>query len=268
MVIEVPQPQGNPAPQEPISPNVKPSPKRPRYERFGEVIRYLTMEELAQFFDSIEDYRHKLMFRMIYELGCRVGEFVRIQLLHLSFTRSTVFFPAENTKTRQRRASHLPLGVLNEVKSVLRAEGRMAKRSDRIYKPEEYLFYPRTPRAPYCENRIRQLFLRYARLARLDRTYGRDTQGRLLHEFTVHSLRHSHIMNYVHVFKLPLPIVQKQVGHKSLRTTSIYLRPSDEQVGQAYTEARAEHGPKALKTLGTLSFYNDTRTHKRPPVGA
>ncbi|GMU84052.1 MAG: hypothetical protein AMXMBFR47_39220 [Planctomycetota bacterium] len=79
--------------------------KTPQYERFGETIRYLTVEELQQFFDAVEDYRHKLMMRVIYELGCRVGEFVRIQLRHIAFDRSTVYFPAENTKTRQRRVT-------------------------------------------------------------------------------------------------------------------------------------------------------------------
>ena len=48
-----------------------------RYERFGEVIRYLTIEELKLFFDSIDNYYHKLMFEVMYELGCRVGEYVR-----------------------------------------------------------------------------------------------------------------------------------------------------------------------------------------------
>ncbi|MCB0832680.1 MAG: site-specific integrase, partial [Bacteroidetes bacterium] len=75
----------------------------PKYDRFGETIRYLTERELQQLFDSIEDYRHKLMLRMIYELGCRVGEFVRIQLKHLDFNRSVVLFPAENTKTGKMR---------------------------------------------------------------------------------------------------------------------------------------------------------------------
>jgi integrase len=56
---------------------------------------------------------------MVYELGCRVGEFVRIQLKHLNFSRSTVFFPAENTKTRRKRTSHLPRGLMNEVISML-----------------------------------------------------------------------------------------------------------------------------------------------------
>ena len=62
-----------------------------KYERFVELIRYLTTDELQQFFDSIDDYYHKIMFQVIYELGCRVDEFARIQVKHLNFSRSTVF---------------------------------------------------------------------------------------------------------------------------------------------------------------------------------
>ena len=94
-----------------------------RYERFGEVIRYLTADELQQFFDSIDNYTHKLMFEVIYELGCRVGEFVRIQVQHVSFSRSTVFFPAENTKTKTARTSSLPQGLTNETQEHAQAKG-------------------------------------------------------------------------------------------------------------------------------------------------
>ena len=219
------------------SPNVKVSQK---CERFGETIRYLTLEEWQRFLDCIEDYRHKLMMRIIYELGCRVGEFVRIQLKHLDFSRSSVFFPAENTKTRHRRRSHLPRGLMNELKSLLKREDRMTKRSEELKRPEEFLFHPPCRRSqPYCENRIRQIFCRYATKAGLDRAYGVDSLGRKLHQFTVHSTRHSHIMHYVHVYKLPLPIVQKQVGHRTLKATSVYLKPSDEAVAEAYESAKA-----------------------------
>jgi integrase/recombinase XerD len=248
--------------------NVKEPKKTNRYERFGETIRYMTVEELQQFLNVIEDYRHKLMMQVIYELGCRVGEFVRIQLKHLNFSRCAVYFPAENTKTKQRRVSHLPPGLMNEIKSLLRQKGRMAHRTERLYDPEEYLFHPgRSAKRRYTENRLRQIFQGYVRTAGLDREYGRDKKGRVLHELTIHSTRHSHIMHYVHVYKLPLPIVQKQVGHKSLKTTSVYLRPSDEHVGEAYAEARSRHAPlarppKDLNTPDVLSFYNDTTKGK------
>ena len=223
-----------------------------RYERFGETIRYLTLDEWQQLLDSIDDYRHKLMIRLIYHLGCRVGEFVRIQLKHLDFGRSSVFIPAENTKTGHRRSSHVPVGLMNEIKSMLKREDRMLKRSDAVLNPDEYLFKKsksshrrfassamRNIAGRYTENRVRQIFQRYVHKAGLSREYGTDSKGRKLHQITVHSLRHSHIMHHIHVYKLPLPIVQKQVGHRTLKATSVYLNPSDEAVGDAYEEGNS-----------------------------
>jgi integrase len=210
-----------------------------RYERFGEVVRYLTVDELGQLFDSIDNYNHKLMFEIIYELGCRVGEFVRIQVKHLNFARSTVFFPAENTKTKHARMSYLPKGLTNEVKSMLKQKGLVTKRSERTRNANAYLFHPgKRWNTPYTENRIRQIFQHYVEKAGLQQVYGKDTYGRNLKMFTVHSLRHSHIMHYVVDRKVPLPIVQKQVGHRSLKTTSVYLSASTEKMAEAYRQAR------------------------------
>ena len=111
------------------STNVKFSKKR---LNFGDTIRYLTINELKQLFDCIDHYHHKLMFQVIYELGCRVGEFVRIQVKHLNFSRSTVFFPAENTKTKYPRTSYLPKGLMNEVKSLLKQKAILSKRSQNL----------------------------------------------------------------------------------------------------------------------------------------
>lgn len=210
-----------------------------RYERFGEIIRYLTVEELSQFFDSIDNYKHKLMFEVIYELGCRVGEFVRIQVRHVNFNRSTVFFPAENTKTRYARVSYLPKGLANEIKSMLKQAGVIARRGDRIKKAEAFLFHPgKRWNRPYTENRIRQIFQNYINKAGLQEVYGKDCLGRNLKMFTVHSLRHSHCMAYVVDKGVPLAVVQKQVGHRNLKTTSVYLQPSTEKIAQAYNEVR------------------------------
>jgi integrase len=196
------------------------------------------MDEWHQLLDVVDNNRHKLMLRVVYHLGCRVGEFVRIQLKHLDFGRGSVFFPAENTKTGFRRTSHMPAGLMNEIKSTLRQEGRMQKRAEVILDPDDYLFRrSRRSARPYSENRMRQIFLKYVRKARLDRTYGVDSRGRQLHQFTIHSLRHSHVMHHIHVHKLPLPIVQKQVGHRTLKATSVYLNPSDEAVADAYDRA-------------------------------
>ena len=217
-----------------------------KYERFGEIIRYLTVDEFRQFFDCIDNYQHKLMFQVIYELGCRVGEFVKIQVKHVNFNRSTVFLPAENTKTKHARTSHLPRGLANEIKSYLRGKGIINKRNHNAKKPEAYLFHPgRRYNHYYTENRIRQIFQAYIDRAGLRQTYGRDSCGRQLKMFTVHSLRHSHIMHYTVDRGLPLPIVQKQVGHRNLKTTSVYLTASTEKVAEAYKKARRHYDCQA-----------------------
>ena len=180
------------------------------------------------------------MFQTIYESGCRVGEFVRIQVKHLDFGRNRVFFPAENTKTKHPRTSHLPAGLMNEVQSMLRQKSMLTKREGRMLKPDAFLFHPgRRWNHHYTENRIRQVFQVYIQKAGLQRVYGRDTQGRQLKTFTVHSMRHSHITHYIIEHELPLPIVQKQVGHRRLKTTSVYLSASQELVAKAYTQVRA-----------------------------
>jgi integrase len=57
-------------------------------------------------------------------------------------------------------------------------------------------------------------------------------------------------MHFIHIHKLPLPIVQKQVGHKTLKTTSVYLRPSDKAVAEAYGEVRSMFSPRDLGKTG------------------
>lgn len=122
---------------------------------------------------------------------------------------------------------------------MLRQQGIMGKREDRIIKPGAYVFHlGRRWNTPYTENRIRQIFQHYVTKAGLQQIYGKDTCGKSLRMFTVHSLRHSHIMTYVVDRGLPLPIVQKQVGHRSLKTTSVYLSASTEKMAQACSEAR------------------------------
>ena len=44
-----------------------------RLLRFGETIRYLTPEELQLFFDSIDNYRHKLMMQVVCKLGLGIA---------------------------------------------------------------------------------------------------------------------------------------------------------------------------------------------------
>jgi integrase len=48
-------------------------------------------------------------------------------------------------------------------------------------------------------------------------------------------------MHAIHEYKIPVPIVQRQVGHKTLDATMVYCRPTDEMVADQYEKARGQH---------------------------
>lgn len=201
--------------------------------------RFMTMVEWQKFLGNIDNFKHKLMIRFLYESGCRVGEMVKSQLKHLDFNNGAIFIPAENTKTRSSRTSTIPDELISDVKSLLRQEGRMAKRNEKLYIPDDFLFKSNDHRTAHIsENRVRQIFQKYIIRSGLDREYGYDKLGRRLRKFTVHSLRHTHCMHYIHIHKLPVPIVQRQVGHKTLKATMVYCQPNDEMVREAYGNIR------------------------------
>jgi integrase len=214
------------------------------FENNGKNIRYLSMTALQQFFAVIDNWEHKLQMRLLYESGCRVGEFVRIRLKHLDFCNHCVFFPAENTKTKQARTSYISEGLSNEIKDYLKRHGRIKKRDERMLAPDEFLFVSQAKEQKsdkgISENRVRQIFTFYIQKAGLQQVYGHDSKGRALHLYTVHSLRHSHIMHAKHIKKIKDSIVAKQVGHSSLQAMSAYDKPSDEMVKEAYEKAGRE----------------------------
>jgi integrase len=197
------------------------------FEKNGKNIRYLSVAALEQFFSVIDNWEHKLIMRLLYESGCRVGEFVRMRLKHLDFGNHSVFFPAENTKTKQARTS----------------QERVSKRYERVLVPSDFLFASQKMRnhikgdkmdKGLSENRVRQIFSHYLNKAGLQQVYGHDSKGRNLHLYTVHSLRHSHIMHAKHIKQIKDSIVAKQVGHTSLQAMSAYDQPDNEIHQQAY----------------------------------
>lgn len=162
------------------------------FEKNGKNIRYLSVADLEQFFAVIDNWEHKLQMRLLYESGCRVGEFVRIRLKHLDFSNHCIFFPAENTKTKQARTSYVSEGLSNELKDLLKRQERMSKRYERVLVPSDFLFVSqkiRNIKQPPCppldkgdkglsENRVRQIFSWYIQKAGLQQIYGHDSKGR------------------------------------------------------------------------------------------
>lgn len=131
---------------------------------------------------------------------------------------------------------------MNELKDYLKRKDLMTKRSSEIKKPAAYVWASgRNSKGHLITRQIQKIFTKYIKKAGLDEVYAYDSQGRALHKYTVHSLRHSHIRYYIHYKKLDVVSVQQQVGHQSLETTLLYTRLRDDDVKRAYDEVRREY---------------------------
>ncbi|MBA7495219.1 Tyrosine recombinase XerD [subsurface metagenome] len=169
-------------------------------------LKYLKREEWLRLIESVDNYRDKLIVKLLYSTGMRVGELAKLKLEDIDFQERFIHIPAENTKTNTARTVIIAKEVLSDISAYLK-----------IARIKRGRLFTLTVR------RIQQLMKTYAQRANI--------------EASPHTLRHTHIVHAL-LDRIPITAVQKQVGHKKLTTTQIYCNLAPEQVREAY-EKRA-----------------------------
>lgn len=165
-------------------------------------IKYLKKEEWLRLIESVDNYRDKLIVKLLYSTGMRVGELAKLKVEDIDFQERFIHIPAENTKTNTARTVIVPKEVLSDVSAYLKI---VQIRAGRLFN--------------LTVRRLQQLIKKYAKIANL--------------EASPHTLRHTHIVHAL-LNRIPIAAVQKQVGHKRLATTQIYSNLAPEQVREAY----------------------------------
>ena len=165
-------------------------------------VKYLKKEEWLRLLESIDNYRDKLIVKLLYSTGMRVGELSKLKVEDIDFHERFIHIPAENTKTNTARTVIVAKDVLSDITAYLK-----------IARIKRGRLFSLTVR------RLQQLLKKYAKRANI--------------EATPHSLRHTHIVHAL-LDRIPITAVQKQVGHKKLTTTQIYSNLAPEQVREAY----------------------------------
>jgi integrase len=168
-------------------------------------VKYLKKEEWLRLIESVDNYRDKLIVKLLYSTGMRVGELARLKVEDIDFQERFIHIPAENTKTNTARTVIVAKGVLSDISAYLK-----------IARIKRGRLFSLTVR------RLQQLIKKYAKIANL--------------EASPHTLRHTHIVHAL-LDRIPITAVQKQVGHKKLTTTQIYSNLAPEQVREAYEKA-------------------------------
>lgn len=159
----------------------------------------MTQTEVRAFLHIIENPRDRALFSLTYLYGLRVSELTMLERGDVDFERSRI--------------------VIRRVKGGVWTERPLFSSVRELLEPILYpsesgqpLFVGRD--GPLRKRRIQALFTHY-----------RDAAG-LARHYTCHSLRHS-IATHLLDAGLPLEFVQDHLGHRNIRSTTVYARITD-----------------------------------------
>jgi len=176
------------------------------------ITKLISIDDFRKLIDKVESGRDKIVIKLLFATGMRVEELVATKLEDVDTVKGEIHLHASRTKTRQYRNVIVPQSVIPDLEGWIRSlpEGSM------------WLFPGRDPSKHISQRWIRMVIDKAARQAGVQRAYATSKAGKTLNIVTPHTMRHLHA---VHALDsgIPLNDLQQQLGHQSVRTTSIYL---------------------------------------------
>jgi len=167
---------------------------RPKSEK--KLPRVIDGEFIKERLSKIENLKHKAILTLTYSVGLRVSEIVNIKIEDIDSKRMLVHI--KNAKGRKDRVVPLSQNVLNLLREYFKE-----------YRPTEYLFNGQMTNQ-YSVRSCQEMYKKYIELS-----------GH------IHTLRHSCATNLLEN-GTDLKLIQKILGHSSVKTTEIYTHVSNQ----------------------------------------
>jgi integrase/recombinase XerD len=160
----------------------------------------LSPSEVRLVLSGVRHPVRRMALATIYALGLRLNEGLSLETGHIDSARRMVW--VRDGKGARDRGVPLPRPLLDRLRRYWKAE--------RPTSATKYLFVPSGGKAPLHETTLQKTFLAARTDARLDK------------EATIHTLRHSYATHLLEA-GISLRTIQQVLGHKSLRTTELYM---------------------------------------------
>jgi site-specific recombinase XerD len=160
----------------------------------------LSQGEVRAVLRAVRHPVRRMALTTIYALGLRLGEGLSLETGHIDGQRLVVW--VRDGKGAKDRGVPLPRPLL--------ARLRQYWKTERPRSSTPYLFVPQDGLAPLHETTLQKTFTAARADARIDK------------DATIHTLRHSYATHLLEA-GVTLRTIQQVLGHKSLRTTELYM---------------------------------------------
>jgi len=156
--------------------------------------------------------------------GLRCAELASLELTDIHSDRGLI--RVNCGKGRKDRYTLLSRRLLQELRDYYR-----------VYRPRRWLFENRDNTRPIPTGTIQRIFCTAKERARVEHGHG------------IHSLRHSFATHLMEA-GVPLPVIQRLMGHSSLSTTAKYLHVTGRHLGHLTSALDLLRLPSGLDLLG------------------
>jgi len=169
--------------------------KRPRKNKHLPVI--LSKEEVSKMISVTSNLKHKTIMALLYSSGIRRDELLNLRPSDIDSNRMLIrVHNGKGNKTRETLLAHNTLDLLREYY--------------RKYLPIKFLFESYKPGLPYSATSVLKVVRKAANLAGISKPV------------CIHSFRHAFATHLLEQ-GANLKVIQRLLGHTSMRTTSVYL---------------------------------------------
>ena len=171
----------------------------------------LSREELQKIFDGCINFKHKVMFRLVYSCGLRRSELANLKLKDIDTQDGKMRIRINNGKGGKDRYTVLSHTILEELRIYFK-----------MCKPKTYLFNGKVKGEKMSLGGIRHALLKAVERTDIDK---RVNLHILRHCFASHALEDG----------LNIKTLQYLLGHQSINTTFIYIHVSDVPLSKAFS---------------------------------
>lgn len=169
----------------------------PRPKTNDELPNIISKEEVQKLIQHVRSLKYRVLFIFLYGTGMRISEALNVRVIDIDSQRLQI--KIHKGKGHKDRYVDVPMELIEILREYYK-----------VYRPTDRLFYGTTVACCLAERNIQYAMKR-----------AKEKAG-IIHNVSPHTLRHCYATHHMEN-GTNIVYIQKMLGHRNLKTTSIYL---------------------------------------------